>query len=181
MPDSVMIGQHKYDINIVPYREGWPQLFQLEAERIRLALGDKALRIEHAGSTSVPGLPAKPIIDIMVAIASYPRSMGLIPVVEALGYIFKPHDTVQGRLFFAREREPEIRTHHLNLAELDSGFWKRQLAFRDALRTHEGIAAEYVELKRQLAVEYARTGVLPREGKTAFVARVLALAAGEAR
>lgn len=174
-----MIGQHKRDIKIVAYRRAWPALFEQEANLLRGALGEKALRIEHIGSTSIPGLAAKPIIDLMVAVASYPRSMGLIPIVEALGYQFKPHDTIPGRLFFAKEREPEIRTHHLNLTERGSGFWKRQLAFRDTLRTHDQLAAEYVELKRQLAVEHARTGVLPREGKTAFVTRVLALAESE--
>jgi GrpB-like predicted nucleotidyltransferase (UPF0157 family) len=176
-----MIGQHKRDITIVAYRSAWPALFEQEASALRDALGKKAQRVEHIGSTSVPGLAAKPIIDIMVAIASYPGSMGLIPVVEALGYQFKPHDTIAGRLFFSKEREPEIRTHHLNLTERGSGFWKRQLAFRDYLRTHDRVAAEYVDLKRQLAEEYARTGVLPREGKTAFVARVLALAQKETK
>ncbi|MGD8585704.1 MAG: GrpB family protein [Chloroflexota bacterium] len=171
-----MIGQYKRDLSVVPYRDAWPMLFEQEANLLRSALGEKALRIEHIGNTSIPGLAAKPIIDIMVAVASYAQSMGLIPVVEALGYQFKPHDTIPERLFFSKEREPEIRTHHLNLTERSSGFWKDQLAFRDYLRTHERLAAEYVELKEQLAAEYARTGELPREGKTAFVTYVLALA-----
>ncbi len=174
-----MIGQHKRDLTIVPYRSAWPELFEQEAQVLRDALGKKALRIEHIGSTSIPGMSAKPIIDIMVAIVSYARSMALLPLVEALGYQFKPHDTIPERLFFSKEREPEIRTHHLSLAEPGSRYWKRHLAFRDYLRHHDQIAAEYIELKKQLATEYARTGILPREGKTAFVARVLALAGQE--
>jgi GrpB-like predicted nucleotidyltransferase (UPF0157 family) len=171
-----MIGQQKRDLTVVAYRDAWPAEFQQEARRLRQALGDKALQIEHIGSTSVPGLAAKPIIDIAVAVASLAQARPLIPILEALGYEYKPLDTVPERLFFAREQGPEFRTHHLNLSEPDSGFWKNKLAFRDYLQAHDDLAAEYVELKHQLAAEYARTGILPTDGKTAFVARVLALA-----
>ena len=171
-----LIGQHKRDLTVVPYCDGWPELFEQEATLLRYALGDKALRIEHAGSTAVPGMDAKPILDIMVAVVSLAEAMKLIPAVEALGYQHKPHDTIPERVFFAKESVPEHRTHHLNLAEPGSGFWKDQLAFRDALREHDEMAAEYVVLKRHIAEEYVRTQQLDREAKTAFVTRVLELA-----
>lgn len=176
-----MLGQYKRDITIVNYHAAWPALFEREAAVLFRALGGSALgerpiRIEHIGSTSIPGMAAKPIIDMMVAVASRAQARELIPVLEDIGYLHRAHDTIPERLFFARERAAEIRTHHLNLAKPDSGFWRDQLSFRDYLRSHDQIAAEYVELKKRLAVEYARTGRLPREGKTAFVARVLELA-----
>ena len=143
-----MLGQHKRDINVVPYRKGWKELFEREAGLLRNALREEALRIEHIGRTSIPGMDAKPIIDIMVAVESLTKAMKLIPVVEALGYEYKPHDTVPGRMFFAKESTSEYRTHHLNLSELGSGFWKDTLAFRDYLRTHDEIAKEYVDLKK---------------------------------
>ncbi len=176
-----MIGQHKRNLNVVPYRSGWVELYQRESELLLGALGENALGIEHVGSTSISGIEAKPIIDIMVAVESMQRAVGLIPEVEALGYIYRPNDTVPGRRFFARESEPEIRTHHLNLTPLGSRFWVNQLAFRDYLRAHADVAAEYVRLKKHLAAEYARTNQLDREGKTAFVTRVLALAESEHR
>ena len=174
-----MIGQYKRNIAVVPYRSGWVDLFQQEADLLRRALGEKALRIEHIGSTSIPGMVAKPIIDIMVAIDSLVQATELIPVLEALGYEYKPHDIIPERLFFAKETPPEFRTHHLNLAQQDSGFWKNQLAFRDYLRAHKEMAAEYGQLKRRLAEEYARTHQLDLDGKTEFVTRVLELAEKE--
>jgi GrpB-like predicted nucleotidyltransferase (UPF0157 family) len=174
-----VLGQHKRDISAGPYQSGWKELYEQEAECLRRALGNKALRIEHIGSTSVPGMVSKPILDIMVAVVSLTRATELIPAIEALGYQHKPHDTIPERVFFAKEHPPENRTHHLNLAELGSGFWKDQLAFRDYLRAHDQIAAEYADLKKRLAAAYARTGELDRDGKSEFVGRVLALAAQE--
>ena len=171
-----MIGQHKRNLRVAPYRSRWKALFEQEKERVAGQLREEALQIEHIGSTSIPGLAAKPIIDIMVAVGSLSQASELVPRLEALGYEYKPHDTIPGRLFFAKERMPAYRTHHLSLAERDSLLWLDHLAFRDYLREHEQIALEYVALKKHLADEYARTNVLDRDGKTAFVQRVLRLA-----
>ena len=174
-----MIGQHKRNLAVVPYQSGWKELFEREEDILLGALGDKALSIEHNGSTSIPGMAAKPIIDIMVAVASLAQGAKLIPAVEGLGYEYKPHDTIPERLFFAKESTPEYRTHHLNLTPLESSFWKNQIVFHDYLRTHDQIATEYVDLKKRLAEEYARTHQLDRDGKTAFVSRILELAGKE--
>ncbi|MGD2026683.1 MAG: GrpB family protein [Anaerolineales bacterium] len=171
-----MIGQHKRDITVKPYQHGWIDLFQREANLLRTALGENALQIEHIGSTSIPGMPAKPIIDIMVAVGSFSQATGLILLLETLGYVYKPHDTVPERLFFSKESAPEHKTHHLNLTTLHSGFWENQLPFRDYLRTHEEMAAEYLALKKHLVERYAHTQEIDPEGKTEFVLRVLELA-----
>ena len=176
-----MIGQHKRNIAVVPYQSGWKELFEQEADLLHSALGEKALRIEHIGSTSIPGMASKPIIDIMVAVVSLPEATKLIPVVEALGYEHKPHDTIPGRVYFAKEHTPEYRTHHLNLTPHESGFWKNQLAFRDYLRAHDQVAAEYADLKKRLAERYAHTRELDPDGKSEFVTKVLELAAKEER
>jgi len=179
MRGNQMIGQHKRNLNVVPYQSGWKDIYEREAELLLGALGENALGIEHIGSTSIPGIEAKPVIDIMVAVESLERATELVPVVEALGYIYRPHDIIPERMFFARESAPEIRTHHLNLTPLGSGFWKNQLAFRNYLRAHADMAAEYVRLKKHLAEEYARTNLLDPDGKTAFVNKVLELAKRE--
>ena len=174
-----MLGQQKRDFTIVPYQHGWKDLYDREADLLLSALGEKALRIEHIGSTAIPGMPAKPIIDIMVAVVSHTGAAELIPVVESLGYEYKPHDTIPERIFFAKERSPEYRTHHLNLTALGSEFWRNQLAFRDYLRAHDEIAAEYGDLKKRIAEQYAQTHQLDPEAKSEFVARVLELAQKE--
>jgi len=176
-----MLGQHKMNINIVPYQSGWVALFEREAELIRSALGKNALGIAHIGSTSIPGMAAKPVIDIMVAFESLTQAAKFIPDLEALGYSYRTHDTVPERLFFGKESAPEYRTHHLNLTQLGSGFWVNQIAFRDYLRTHDTLALEYANLKVHLAEIYAHTHELDLDGKTAFVARVLELAEKERR
>lgn len=171
-----MIGQYKRDLSIVPYQDGWQERFEHEAGQLRRVLGQEALRVEHIGSTSIPGMAAKPIIDIMVAVVTIEHPSRLVRSMEGLGYQYKPFDTVPERLFFAKESAPEIRTYHLNLTEPTSGFWKNQLAFRDYLRAHKQLAAEYIELKKHIAEEHARTKVLNREAKTEFVKKVLSLA-----
>ena len=171
-----MLGQHKANIAIVPYQSGWKELFEREADLLRSTLGEKALRIEHIGSTAIPGMVSKPILDIMVVVVSLTQATELIPVLEALGYEYRAPDTVPERMFFVKEHSPEYRTHHLNLTQQDSGFWKNQLAFRDYLRTHGQIAAEYGDLKKRLAELYAHTHQLDPDGKSEFVARVLELA-----
>ena len=176
-----IIGQHKRNLSVVPYRSVWVALFESEADLLRAALGENALCIEHCGSTSIPGMAAKPIIDIMVAVVSLTQAVELIPAVESLGYIYRPDDTIPERIFFAKESAPEVRTHHLNLVQQDSKFWTNQLAFRDYLRTHAQVAVAYVDLKMSLAEKATQTGEIDREGKAAFVARVLALANDEER
>jgi GrpB-like predicted nucleotidyltransferase (UPF0157 family) len=171
-----MVGQHKRVFELTPYQSIWVDHFNREADRIRTALGDKALQIEHVGSTSIPGMAAKPVIDIMVAVEKLTLSSDLILPLVSIGYEYFPVDTVPGRMFFAREVRPEIRTHHLNLAEKGSTFWGNQLLFRDYLRKNDRLASEYIQLKKDFIEYYARTNHLDREWKTEFVAKVLEMA-----
>jgi len=177
----MMIGQHKRNLNVVPFRSSWKELFEQEKDLLNRALGEKALQTEHIGSTSIPGIVAKPIIDIMVAVVSLSQATEHIPKLEELGYEYKSPDTVPERLFFAKEQEPEYRTHHLNLVAQDSVFWNNQLAFRDYLRKHDQLAVEYGNLKKHLAKVYSLTKVLDRDGKTEFVTKILELARKERR
>jgi GrpB-like predicted nucleotidyltransferase (UPF0157 family) len=171
-----MLGQHKRVFELVPYQSAWMDYFNQEADRIQFSLGDRALQIEHIGSTSIPGMAAKPIIDIMVAIEELTQSSDLILPLDAIGYDYFPVDTVPGRIFFAREIRPEIRTHHLNLTQKGSKFWENHLLFRDYLRENHQLASEYIQLKKDFTEYYARTNHLDREWKSEFIARVLKMA-----
>lgn len=128
--------------------------------------------MHHVGSTSVPGLCAKPILDLMVSVPNFEDSLALVPELEQLGYEFRPDEEIPGRRFF-RRFNGILRTHHLSLAEPSSHFHVRTLAFRDALRANPELAAGYAALKRELAERFAEDRKAYLEAKSGFIASVL--------
>jgi GrpB-like predicted nucleotidyltransferase (UPF0157 family) len=174
-----MIGQYKRDFKLVPYRKEWVDHFNLEADLLRSALGDQALRIEHVGSTSIPGMAAKAIIDIMVAVPRLIRDSQIIFELDRIGYTYKPFDTIPGRIYFSKESQPEIRTHHLNFALEGSDFWTDELLFRNQLRKDKLLAMEYIQLKQDFADYYNKTSHVDLDWKSEFVAKVLKIARDE--
>lgn len=171
-----MIGQHKRNFELVPYQNDWNDHFEREADLLKSILDEKVLQLEHIGSTSIPGMSAKAIIDIMVAVPSLKRSSDLILGLDNIGYEYKPFDTIPERMFFSKESHPEYRTHHLNLAKLESSFWKNQILFRDYLKENDQYAKDYIQLKNRFAAYYARTNHIDLEWKSDFVAKVLEMA-----
>lgn len=168
MSDS--LGLESGTVRVVPYDPAWPALFAAEADRIRVAADGLPLRLEHMGSTSIPGLAAKPIVDIL---AGRPPGSAVAPYVEALvraGYAHRGEQGIPGREFF---RRGDPRSYHVHLAEEGSPAWRTPLAFRDALRADPALAAEYGALKRELAARFPRDRESYIEGKGPFVARVL--------
>jgi GrpB-like predicted nucleotidyltransferase (UPF0157 family) len=162
-------------VEIVPYDPSWPLRF--EAERDVLARGLQIWivgTIEHIGSTAVPGLPAKPVIDIMVGVKDLDTSRPAIPAAEALGYSYAPYRPDEKHWFC--KPSPAFRTHHLHLVPHGSPMWRRQLVFRDYLRTHADTAAEYADLKRGLAEQYRMDREKYTEEKGPFIARIVELA-----
>ncbi|MDX1314717.1 MAG: GrpB family protein [Eudoraea sp.] len=163
----------------MPYQEEWIDHFNQEAELLYSVLGDQALQIEHIGSTSIPGMAAKSIIDIIVAIPHLIRSSDLILELDSMGYTYKPFDTIPERLYFSKESQPDIRTHHLNLSLEGSDFWINQILFRNQLRKNKLLADEYEQIKRDFFVYYNRTNHVDLEWKSEFVAKVLKIAKDE--
>ena len=160
-------------------RREWPSLFRAEAERIRAALGDLAIRIEHVGSTSVPGLGAKPVIDIQLSLASLEPRSSFVPALEAIGYTFTPNATSTEHEYLSRGYQPPgERRYHLHVCVSGSEWEWRHVAFRDHLRTHPNVAAGYETLKRQLAAAHPNDIEAYVDGKTAFVTSIEALARG---
>lgn len=164
---------------LVPYDPNWPALFETEAVRLRAALGSLALRIDHHGSTAVPGLAAKPVIDIQVSVARLnPLARYAMPL-ETLGYVHVPHPDDACCPFFHRPSQWP-HTHHVHVVQAGGGEERRTLAFRDYLRQHDDAAQEYAQLKRQLMATLNPRDDQAREayavGKTAFVERIITLA-----
>jgi GrpB-like predicted nucleotidyltransferase (UPF0157 family) len=141
-------------IELVPYDRAWPAIFEAEACRIRAAFRDLALRVEHVGSTAVPGLSAKPVIDIQVSVSSLVPFEPYIPLLGSIGYVHVPLG-VFDRVYPFFQKPPEWPcTHHVHLCESGAEQEARHLAFRDHLRAHPHVAGQYLELKKLLAVKH---------------------------
>ncbi len=159
-------------VEMAAYDSAWPAAFQRERALIAVALGDLALAIEHVGSTAVPGLGAKPIIDITVGLRRQTDGEECVRPLEELGYEYRGEAGIPGRLYF-RKLTDGLRTHHIHMVELESDFWQRQLLFRDYLREHPQEARAYYELKVRLAAQYGADRDGYTEAKTEFIESAL--------
>lgn len=172
MAEKDPLGLESGTVLIVPYDPLWVELFEQAATEIRQACGSEVLDVEHVGSTSVPGLCAKPVVDILATVPFFEGAVQLVPVLAELGYEFRPGDAIRDRHFF-RRRRGACRTHHLALTEPASRHRRVTLAFRDALRSDPQVASEYADLKVRLGHRYPEDRPAYIEGKTAFVERIL--------
>jgi GrpB-like predicted nucleotidyltransferase (UPF0157 family) len=161
---------------LAEYNPEWPVLFQRESELIEAALDDRMIEIQHIGSTSVPGLRAKPIIDILVAVDSFEPVEEYRRRLEPLDYHYQTHENDTERLFFWKGQP---RTHHLHIVEFATWEHQRHLLFRDYLRNHPDIARLYEEIKRELAVAFKSNRPAYTKGKTAFIKSIMARALEE--
>src|SRR5687768_2427169 len=136
-------------VEIVPYDPAWPGLFAEERRKLLETVGPwLAGPVEHIGSTAIPGLAAKPVIDIMAGVASLDASRPAIAALVSAGYCYFPYRPDKEHWFC--KPSPAFRTHHLHLVPLDSPQWAGALAFRDYLRAHPETAAEYEAMKLRL-------------------------------
>ena len=166
-------------LEIVPYDPAWPERFAAERDRLADALGDAALRIDHVGSTSVPGLGAKDVIDIQISVTDVLDAFRYRPALEKLGYAYTPHPDEDGfdRYPFFGFPAEHPRRFHVHVCSLGSAVERRTLAFPAALRADAGLAAEYEALKRDLAPRYEAADPAQREAysdaKSPFIRRAL--------
>lgn len=155
-------------IEVVDYRPEWEKMFQEEEKKIRKILGKNCIAVYHIGSTSVKGLPAKPIIDIMPVVKDISLVDAHDPEFQALGYDCRGEFGIPGRRFYAKGGDK--RTHHVHIFEKSSeADIKRHLAVRDYLRSHPDTAREYAELKKNLAARYPHDNDGYCDGKDAYM------------
>jgi GrpB-like predicted nucleotidyltransferase (UPF0157 family) len=158
---------------LAEYDPRWPERYQHERERILRAIGEYVVAIEHIGSTAVPGLGAKPIIDMMVAVRSLGRDApACVEPLSRLGYEYVPRPDFKDSVFFCHGVWGPS-TRHLHLTEYSSAFWNEKLLFRDYLRIHAETAAEYYALKRSLAAQHAANRLAYTDAKSAFILSVV--------
>jgi putative glutamine amidotransferase len=156
---------------VADYDPAWPQAFEQEAAGIREALGPVAVRIEHVGSTAVPGLAAKPVIDIQISVERMVPRERFVSALETLGYTFVADPTDPDHEYFKREIDG-VRTHQIHVCPVGSVWERRHLAFRDHLRTHPEDSVRYAELKRRLAERHSNDVMAYVEAKTPFIAEI---------
>jgi GrpB-like predicted nucleotidyltransferase (UPF0157 family) len=166
------------EILVVDHDASWRQSFEAERDRLRAALGALASGVEHIGSTAVPGLAAKPILDIMVGVARQEQVEPVASRLTDLDYERWPAGDFPGRTFLRRIDSGGRVTHHLSVTVTGAGYWRDQLTFRDALRRDPSLVRRYADLKRDLAMQSPDRNLYTRQ-KTAFVREVL-LGAGHA-
>lgn len=167
------LGLRRGTVRVVPWDRRWAKAFEAARAEIEGSLGDAILGVEHVGSTSVPGLSAKPILDVLVLVPDFEAARMHIEVIEGLDYLFRPQEDIPDRHYFRRPRLGDVRTHHLSLATPRSHHARVTLAFRDALRADAELAGRYGELKRELEARFPRDRMAYIDGKTDFVLGVV--------
>lgn len=160
-------------ITLVDYDPEWPRLFEREAARIRAVLGERVLLLQHAGSTSVPGLAAKPIIDIVLAVPDTADEAAYVPDMQAAGYVLRIREPewYEHRLFKGPDTAINLHVFSAGCEEID-----KMLSFRDHLRTNEADRLLYERSKRELAAQEWKYTQNYADAKTAVVEEIVARA-----
>jgi len=174
------IGLNSGTVKLVAHHPKWAEYFSKEKQLLFKMLGEKVLDIRHIGSTSIPGIPAKPILDILAAVKMLADVEVFTQDLDKIGYQDKGDGGVPGRRYFVKGTDAK-RTHHLNFCEMNSFFWRGHLAFRDYLEQHPEIAREYSALKRGLADRFPNDRGAYTAGKEEFVRSILDRAKNKTR
>jgi GrpB-like predicted nucleotidyltransferase (UPF0157 family) len=163
-------------VTVVEYDAAWPPTFGVAAGELAAAMGQNLAAIHHIGSTSIPDMWAKPVIDMLAVVRDLAVLDQLSPPIERLGYEAMGEFGIAGRRYFRRTSPAGPRTHQLHAFADGSPHIARHLAFRDFLRAHADVAAEYATLKRRLAQQHPEDMEAYMDGKDAFIKEVVARA-----
>jgi GrpB-like predicted nucleotidyltransferase (UPF0157 family) len=156
-------------VEVVPHTPQWRDAFEAEAKRVAAALGENVVAIHHMGSTAIPNIYAKPVVDLLVEVRDIAEVDGRSSAMESLGYEVMGEYGIPGRRYFRKDNREGIRTHHIHAFEAGSAEVERHLAFRDYLIAHPGEAHRYSELKRKLAEEHPQNIDAYMDGKDGFI------------
>lgn len=168
MTDSENNAPEQRDVELVPHNPEWSQLADEEAKLILENLSITVIGIYHIGSTSVPGIKAKPIIDFVMEVKALEDVIQSITVLEGLGYISKGEYGIPGRQFFTKDTHGE-RSHHLHVFQTGHPDIERHLVFRDFLRANPEAAREYEKIKEKLAKRFPKASGSYTEAKSDFI------------
>lgn len=149
------LGLRRHTVRVVAHRPEWRGLYERERRALLERVGHLAVGVEHVGSTAVPGLDAKPIIDIALAVTSTEVVPRLERSLGKIGYVYRGDAGADGGHLFVKESSLDVRTHHLHVVAADDPQWHGWLLFRDELRADEELRARYAELKQALQERFA--------------------------
>ncbi|MEX0271723.1 GrpB family protein [Leptolyngbyaceae cyanobacterium UHCC 1019] len=156
-------------VEVIPYDLRWQDAFVAEAKKISVALGETIAAIHHIGSTAIPNIYAKPIIDILVEVNDLAQVEARNAAMEALGYEVMGEFGIAGRRYFRKHNAMGDRTHHVHIFEYGSPESDRHLAFRDYMIAHPEAAQHYSQLKRSLAAKFPNHRESYMDGKDSFI------------
>ena len=178
MQNETHLGLHKDRVSLVNYCSDWPKEFEREKYELQKILGNLALAIEHVGSTSIPGLCAKPILDVAVAVKNVETLVTLIPILTDAGYDVLDSIEKSGEVL-ARKGKPECRTHYIHVEVMGSDYWNNHILFRDYLLKHPECVEQYETLKKNIAIQFKDDRKKYTAAKNEFIQSILALASAE--
>ena len=164
------LGLKRGELHLSPYRAEWPALFEVEKKTIASAIGNHIADIQHVGSTSVPGMSAKPILDIAIAVEDFENARACIEPLIGLGYTFKGENGIPRRHYF---QKGEPCTNHVHMVEETSGEWTKLILFRDHLRSDRSVAEEYGRLKAALTGSLAGDRKAYLAAKAEFITKAI--------
>jgi GrpB-like predicted nucleotidyltransferase (UPF0157 family) len=169
-----MIGLEKGIVRLVPHHPSWHDVFEQERQVLQKHIRGQVLDVQHVGSTAVPGLGAKPIIDMAAAVVT----TAVVSVSRRrlcnLSYSDRGDAGTEGGYLFVKEPSPHVRTHHLHIVSIDDPQWRNYLRFREILRSDDTLRTRYGELKKRLQEQNAQDRRGYTDGKTEFIRGVVA-------
>ena len=177
-PPPTRLGLRRGTVVLAEYSPSWREAFREERVILANALASVPCQIEHFGSTAVPGLQAKPILDIAIGIEAPHPIEECIPAIEETGFVYRGEDADVGSHLFVRGSEDEVRTHYLHVVRLGESNWERWLAFRDYLRRSASARETYAVEKARLAMRYKNDREAYTAGKSKVIGGLLAKARG---
>lgn len=163
-----------HPVIIVEYDSRWPALFEVEKNHILEVAGEKILAVEHIGSTAVPGLAAKPIVDMMAGVQGCSDADECLPLLARIGYNHVMPEPDDQEWFYCLGKGPHSVGYHLHLVKFRSNHWNKHLIFRDYLRKHPDVAMQYREFKERMAQKYESDREAYTESKTPFIESLIA-------
>ncbi len=164
------LGLNQNELRLSPYRDEWPALFETEKKILVSATGDRVRDIQHVGSTSVPGMRAKPILDIAIAVEEFEAATVCVEPLIGLGYTYRGENGIPRRHYF---QKGEPCTHHVHMVEAPSEEWSKLILFRDHLRSNRSVAEEYGRLKTALVDSLARDRKAYLAAKAEFITEAI--------
>ena len=168
-----MIGLKRGTVKLVPHHKQWANAFEQEKKKLLARLGNVIINIEHVGSTAIPGIYAKPIIDMSIGVRRLKDAEKFIKPLDALGYHF--YKKFQQQILFAKGPDKK-RTHYLHAMRYNGAKWKSDLLFRDFLIKNPARAKAYNRLKQRLAKQYPNDREKYTAGKKSFIDKIKYLA-----